>query len=144
MTSKAENKIAAGKSENVELKGDQSIETPTHEFNREVEAAAFMEEVVVVLVHETTDENQPPNIVMSVNNIHQPIFRGVQTPMRRKFLEVLARCKESKFSQHTVNPNEPDRIELRERTVHAYPFSVLHDPNPKGAAWLQAVIAERN
>jgi hypothetical protein len=57
-------------------------------------------------------------------------------------VEVLARCKETKYSQHTSNPNEPDRIEMRARTALSYPFAVIEDQNPKGAAWLKAVIAE--
>lgn len=122
---------------------DQSIETPTTtEFSREISEEAFMNEVVVVEIAESTDENQPNHVVLSVNGVTQPIFRGVPTPVRRKYVEVLARCKESKYSQHTNNPNEPDRIELRQRTALAYPFNVVEDKNPKGRAWLQAVLTE--
>ena len=31
---------------------------------------------------------------------------------------------------------------LKSRTALRYPFSVVHDPNPKGAAWLVASRSE--
>jgi hypothetical protein len=124
------------------VKSDQTIEIPTSEFGTAISDEAFMNEHVLVEVAETTNENEPPSFVLSVNGITQPVFRGVPTKMRRMFLEVLARCKESKYTQHTLNPNEPDRIELRQRTALAYPFQVLEDPNPKGRAWLRAVLSE--
>lgn len=131
-----------GASAEVKVTSDQTIEIPTKEFNKAVEEEAFMNEIVTVEVSETTNENEPPSFVLSVNGITQPVFRGVPTQMRRMFVEVLARCKETKYNQRTRNPNEPDKIELVSRTALAYPFQVLEDPNPKGRAWLRAVLQE--
>lgn len=131
-----------GEKTEVNVLTDQSIEIPTKEFSKEIEEDAFMNEFVVVEVAETTDENQPPSIILSVNGLTQPVFRGYPTKMRRMFVEVLARCKESKYTQHQINPNEPHRIEMKERTALAYPFQVLEDPNSKGRAWLRAVLSE--
>ena len=123
--------------------GDQSIEAiVTQEFGRTVFEEAFMNELVIVMVHETTDENVNPMPTPSVNGVMQPIMRGVPTRVKRKYLEVLARCKETKFSQRTANPMEPDRIEMVPRTAFTYPFQVIEDQNPKGGAWLKAVMAE--
>ena len=127
----------------VELISDQSIETPAStEFNREMQEEAFMNERVTVVLADTTDENAPPHIILSCNGTTQPLLRGVPTSIRRKFVEVLARCKESKYSQRQANPMEPDRIEMVQRTAMAYPFEVQEDANPKGRAWLKAVLAE--
>lgn len=127
----------------VELIGDQSIETPaTTEFGREMQEEAFMNEMVEVVLADTTDENAPPHIMLSCNGVTQPLMRGVPTKIRRKFVEILARCKESKYSQRVANPMEPDRIEMVQRTANAYPFEVVEDKNPKGRAWLRAVMAE--
>lgn len=135
---------ALGGAELPELRvdSDQSIEMPTKELGKEIEETAFMNELVVVEVAETTDENQPPSIILTVNGITQPVFRGVPTRMRRMFVEVLARCKETKYTQHQINPNEPHRIEMKSRTALAYPFQVLEDKNPRGRAWLRAVLSE--
>ena len=121
----------------------QSIESiVTKEFDREVFEEAFMNEMVTVMVADTTDENVNPMPTPSVNGVMQPIMRGVPTRVKRKYLEVLARCKETKYSQRTANPMEPDRIEMIPRTAFTYPFSVVEDLNPKGNAWLKAVMAE--
>ena len=121
----------------------QSIEPLVNqEFDRQVFEEAFMNELVIVMVHETTDENVNPMPTPSVNGVMQPIMRGVPTRVKRKYLEVLARCKETKYSQRTANPMEPDRIEMIPRTAFTYPFSVVEDLNPKGNAWLKAVMAE--
>lgn len=121
----------------------QSIESiVTKEFSREVFEEAFMNEMVTVMVADTTDENVNPMPTPSVNGVMQPIMRGVPTRVKRKYLEVLARCKETKFSQRTANPMEPDRIDMVPRTAFTYPFQVIEDQNPKGNAWLKAVMAE--
>ena len=129
----------------VEMIGDQSIETPaTAEFGREMQEEAFMNELLTVKLADTTDENAAPHFICNVNGSNQPFFRGAEQTVKRKFVEVLARCKESKYSQRTANPMEPDRIEMVQRTALAYPFEVVEDKNPKGRAWLRAVLAEAN
>lgn len=126
----------------INVVSDQNLEIPTTEFSSAIKEEEFMNEIVLVEVAETTNENDPPCFILTVNGLHQPVFRGQPTPMRRMFVEILARCKESKFTQHQINPNEPHRVEMRERTGLVYPFQVLEDKNPKGRAWLRAVLAE--
>lgn len=103
---------------------------------------AFMNEPVVIRVAETTDENQPPHVMVNCNGVNQPLLRGVPTRVKRKYVEILARMKETKYRQSTPNPSEPDRIVMNERTALVYPFEVLEDANPKGRAWLNAVLAD--
>lgn len=127
----------------VEVISDQSIETPaTIEFGREMAEEAFMSETMVIRLAETTDENARPYADFSVNGVNQPILRGVETRVKRKFVEAMARCKESKYTQKTMNPMEPDRIEMNQRTAAVFPFEVLEDKNPKGRAWLNAILLE--
>lgn len=103
---------------------------------------AFMNELVTVVVHSTTDENQAPHVIVNCNGTNQPIIRGVPTQIRRKYVEILARMKETKYSQVTPNPATPDVSELRARHGLAYPFEVTEDKNPRGRAWLNNVLAE--
>lgn len=129
----------------LEVADDQSLETPaTTEFGREMREEAFMNEILTVELADTTDENAPPHISVSVNGTTMPLMRGVPTYVKRKYVEVLARCKESRYSQKSANPMEPDRIEMKTRTALAYPFNVIEDKNPAGRAWLVAVLAEAN
>ncbi len=121
---------------------DQIIEpVVTSEIGKTAELEAFMNEQVEVLIAATTDENAPPMVTLNVNGINQTFIRDVPIRVRRMFVEVLARCKESKYTQHR-DPIELDRQEMRQRTALAYPFTVLDDKNPKGGAWLRAVLAE--
>lgn len=102
----------------------------------------FMNEMVTVLVHSTTDENQSPHVILNCNGTNQPIMRGVPTTVRRKYVEILARMKETKYSQVTRNPAAPDQIDMIARHGLAYPFELMEDANPRGRAWLSNVMAE--
>jgi len=102
----------------------------------------FMNEMVEVMVHSSTDENQSPHVILNCNGTNQPIMRGVPTRVRRKYVEILARMKETKYSQVTRNPAAPDQIDMIARHGLAYPFELLSDDNPRGRAWLQNVLAE--
>lgn len=103
---------------------------------------AFMNEMVTVMVHSTTDENQAPHVIVNCNGMNQPIIRGYPTRVRRKYVEILARMKETKYTQVTPNPSAPDSTEMRARHGLAYPFEVTEDANPRGRGWLQNVLAE--
>ena len=102
----------------------------------------FMNQMVEVTVHSSTDENQSHHVNLNCNGTNQPIMRGVPTRVRRKYVEILARMKETKYSQVTRNPAAPDQIDMIARHGLAYPFELLSDDNPRGRAWLQNVLAE--
>ena len=110
---------------------------------RELAASeVFMNEMVEVMVHSSTDENQAPHVILNCNGTNQPILRGVPTRVRRKYVEILARMKETKYSQVTRNPAAPDQIDMIARHGLAFPFELMHDDNPRGRAWLSNVLAE--
>lgn len=114
----------------------------TKDFRELAAEESFMNELVTVLVHATTDENQPPQVIVNCNGMNQPIMRGYPTEIKRKYVEILARMKETKYSQFTPNPSEPDRIVMQARHGLSYPFDVVEDKNPRGRAWLNNVLAE--
>ena len=107
-----------------------------------IEKEAFMNEPVRIIVAETGEEGSLQVITPCVNGVNQPIVRGQETVVKRKFVEALARCRTTKYQQRH-NPIERDKIENVPITVQTYPFSVLEDRNPKGRAWLQGIVAER-
>lgn len=102
---------------------------------------AFMNEMVTVVVHESTDPNAEAIPVLNCNNRNQPLVRGVPTPMRRLFVEILAHCKATTISQKP-NPYELDRPHEIRHTALKYPFAVIEDRNPKGRAWLQTLMQQ--
>lgn len=104
---------------------------------------AFMNEVLKVYVHPTADDSAVTHFILNVNGTNQPVFCGNITPMRRKYVEVLARMKETKFSQPPQNMSNPEASNaLIPRTIQVHPFDVRHDPNPLGRAWLSQILSE--
>jgi len=115
----------------------------SRDFSKLAADEAFMNELVTVMVHSTTDENQPNHVVVNCNGMNQPLIRGVPTTVKRKYVEILARMKETKYTQVTRNPSAPDQIDMVARHGLSYPFDLVEDKNPRGRAWLQNVLAEQ-
>ena len=131
--------------DNIEVRDDQPlIETlaESGDFSQELASEVFMNELLEIEVSTTTDENAPPWVMLNVNGVAQPIRRGYPIKVKRKYVEVLARMKETKYTQMTPNPMEPENIVMDPRTGYVYPFTVLHDPNPRGRGWLDHIKAE--
>ena len=129
----------------IELSDDAPVvETvaESRDFSQLAADESFMNEMVTVMVHSTTDENQAPHVIVNCNGTNQPIIRGVPVAVKRKYVEILARMKETKYTQLTPNPAAPDVSELRARHGLAYPFDLVEDKNPRGRAWLNNVLAE--
>jgi hypothetical protein len=124
----------------------QSIESVANnekDLKQMISEEAFAHEFVVVEIQSTGDENAAPNGVLTVNGRFQPWTRDVPIRMRRMFVEVLARCKETKFRPQDPDHSNPERTNTPiGRTAFAIPFSVIEDDNPKGRAWLAAIKAE--
>jgi hypothetical protein len=107
------------------------------------DAMAFNEETIKVMVHETTDP-----VAVSIpdfynGGIPQRFIRGQEQLVKRKFVEQLARCRKTTFSQEKVRDNNGDEFYRNvPHTALAYPFSVVEDPNPRGRDWLKNILAE--
>lgn len=102
----------------------------------------FMNEIVTIVVAESADEEALPIVTLTVNGVTQPIMRGIATPVKRKYVEALARAKETKYKQALADHNDPSSITMVPRTALAYPFSVEKDANPNGMAWLRDILKQ--
>lgn len=106
-------------------------------------ALAFMEEHVLVEVQETTDENAEPMPAVYVNGKAQYFPRGVEVKCRRKYLEGLVRAKPISIMTKVEERNsENPTNRILKRAALKYPFRVVEDSNPRGAAWLRALLLE--
>lgn len=104
---------------------------------------AFNEEVIKVLVHESTDKNAEAIVEVFNGGIPQRFLRGQEQDVKRKFVEVLARAKMTTFTQEKYKDGDGvDSVKQVPHTALRYPFSVVNDPNPRGKDWLKAVLAE--
>ena len=106
-----------------------------------IELDAFMNEYLTINVFPDNRPDALEVISPNVNGINQPIIRGVNSKVRRKYVEALARSKEETFVQKQ-NLAEPDKRALVPTTVPSYSFAVIADPNPKGPAWLKGILRE--
>lgn len=102
---------------------------------------SFMEEEMEVMVHESTDVNAEPIVHVAVNGINQFFLRGEPVTCKRKYVNVLATSKETSVSTQTINTDRDVINRINKHTALRYPFSVIRDPNPLGAAWLKSVLA---
>ena len=126
------------------IDNSESIEPVTGnvDLKKVVKEEKFMEEIVVVMIHPGNNENDAPYAHLNVNGMNQIIPRGQNVPIKRKYLEVLARMKETRYNQVTRNPSAPDQVDMVARHGLVYPFDLVEDPNPKGRGWLNNVLAE--
>lgn len=106
-----------------------------------VEELRFNEEIVEVMVHETADENAENPIFTACNGVTQYFYRGVPQQVKRKFVAILASVKEHGITTpEYAAPDGSRAMSIRRTSSLKYPFSVLSDKNPRGAAWLRALI----
>lgn len=106
-------------------------------------ALAFAEEKVTVMIHDDSDPNAENPVQVAVNGINQFFFRGQPQDVKRKYVEVLARAKRNRISTPEVTDGSGSRTNIvRQSSSLRYPFSVMFDPNPKGAMWLKNIMTE--
>lgn len=101
---------------------------------------AFMNEQVRIRLQESAVEGSLEIETPNVNGVNQPILRGVPVWVKRKYVEALARSTVTNYRQETRDPRAPDDIRMVPKTAPSYPFEVLEDKNPKGRAWLDAIL----
>jgi hypothetical protein len=101
----------------------------------------FNEEVVEVMVHESTDDNAENPIFTACNGVSQYFYRGVPQQVKRKFVAILASVKEHNVTTPEYTAADGSRATGIKRTSSLkYPFSIISDPNPRGAAWLKGLL----
>lgn len=108
-----------------------------------MEMLQFMEDVLTVRVHETTNEIDVPIPVVYNDGRSQYFIRGSEQEVKRKFIEILARCKKTAFTQELYEDGDGNKgYRYIPHTANVYPFSVLRDPDPRGSDWLRNILSE--
>ncbi len=113
-----------------------------NDFVDKAQFEAFANEPVKIMVQLTNDSESLDIITPSVNGQNQPIIRGVEIWVKRKYVEALARCKVTTYKQ-VENPLDRSDTKMMDATVPGYNFTVTEDRNPIGAHWLKAILAEQ-
>lgn len=104
----------------------------------------FMEEPVTIVLHRGREKHAPEYHDFYVNG--QAVWVKVDTPtvLKRKFVEVMARAQPVSIETKSHAIEEDESAATINRAIRSlsaqFPFSVVNDPNPKGAAWLAQVM----
>ena len=107
-----------------------------------LDAEAFANDVLTIVVSKDASPGAYDVITPNVNGVNQPIVLGMKQKVKRKYVEALARSRITGYDQEVPDPRKPENFTMREITVLTHPFSVLHDPHPKGDAWLQNILSQ--
>lgn len=113
------------------------------EFKAKEAATAFYNEPVTVQIHETNEKFPQRIFNIMVNGKVETFVQGETKTVKRMFVEGLARAKPVHFGNEEYVDWDGTR-KVRHPTSRGlrHPFSVVHDPNRNGAAWLKAVLAQ--
>lgn len=122
-----------GKPEDVEVVTNAGI-------SNAAELEAFMSEQVEVFVHKGRGPHDLDVIVPCVGGINQPIVRGHWVPIKRKYIEALARAHTIRYEQKVADPSRPEAFVMVEKKVPDYPFDV-RDDSRRGKKWLESIYA---
>ena len=106
-----------------------------------LDAVVFMEEPVKIMVHESTDENAQPVVDVYCNGIPQRFVRGMEQVVKRKFVQILINARTTTVRTRTGVEGGNVVNQITRHTAVRYPFSVIEDRNPRGAAWLREALA---
>ena len=117
----------------------EDIERPVSMAEAEMEA--FMNEPVMVTVMSSGRDNETPYVMVGVNGVTQMFKRDVPIVVKRKYVERLARAKETGYDQQVDDRMGERMNSLQSRNSLRYPFTVNRDDNPRGSAWLRAILA---
>lgn len=102
---------------------------------------AFYEEPVEIEIHESTDKNNPePIIDLYCQGVPQRVIRGQPITVKRKYVQIL--CNARHVSMDTEVKMDGDNVinRVNKRSALRYPFSVIHDANPRGRDWLRQAL----
>lgn len=105
-------------------------------------ALHMSDQVVEIMVHETTDKNanQLPDIY--VNGVGQRFIRGQTQAVKWKFVELLARCRETTYTQQKYRDDDGNEgYRNVPHTALKYPFSLVNAA-PRFHDRLKAVMGE--
>ena len=106
------------------------------------ELDAFMEEFVRVYVYPDAGEGKLHVVCPQVNGINQPIVRGYEQDVKRKYIEAMARSKVTDYAPMQPNFKNPEDMAMIPMTNLTAQFEVRGDSD-KGQRWLAAILAEK-
>jgi hypothetical protein len=112
------------------------------DFKDAVALEAFMNELILIHVYTDGTSGALEVVTPTVNGVNQPIIRGRDQLVKRKYIEVLARSKIITYRQEVADQSRPENIQMTPLANMTTPFVVREDKNPRGRAWLEHILAQ--
>lgn len=116
----------------------------------------FMESPVTVIFQPSSQQFAPPfvdcfcqgkgiEVLMGDRWVEwKQVPVGESVTVKRKYLDIIGRAKETILKTKVVTEANKDPQNTITRTVVLkHPFSVQHDPHPRGAKWLMELLSAR-
>ena len=128
--------------ESIEPQRIQIVDGPVNK--EKLEEEAFMQDILEIEVHQTTDKTAQPIPQVTVNGRSQYFIRGRRQPVKRMFVECLLRMKKTSFTQQKTQDAEGnEKYDNHPHTVLEYEFAIHHDPaGAKGRDWYNKLRQE--
>ncbi len=101
---------------------------------------AFMEELVDVEVHESTDPNAEPIVDLYCNGTPQRFIRGQVQTVKRKYVQILANARQQSMTTTTKVDGDNVVNRINKHSALRYPFRVARDDNQRGRDWLRQAL----
>lgn len=126
----------------------QEIEPVTDmaHFDEHAAREAFYNEPVTIFLYEG-QANDVPFVQMNING-ESPLpgsdylVRGKEHTVKRKFVEVLANMRPVTYTQPYKGSNSDLENYYKPNVAVRFPFSVVHDANPKGVNWIKGLMGQ--
>lgn len=107
---------------------------PDKDYMKELQ---FNEDILTIRLERSSEKYAPKHVQVACNGQTLWLQVGKEIKIARKFVEILAESKPMDVVTDVIEKEGQDPINNINRHVRAaHPFSVIHDPSPKGAAWL--------
>ena len=104
---------------------------------------AFNEDVLTIMLSRSSEKFAPELIDIYVNGKVEWVPVGRPYMLKRKYVEVIARCQPFDVRTEVVREAENERNQVKRFQIAKHPFTVIHDPaGERGHAWLQQVMRE--
>lgn len=130
--------------EELDLDIPRVTDVDSPEFKQKAEYEAFMREKVKIHIQTTSEKDADQFFDVSVNGRSRTFFRGETCTVARYYVEGLAHAKPLHYeNQKVIGLDGAEDYKYPVRSGLRYNFSVMHDPNPRGAAWLERLIAQK-
>lgn len=118
------------------------MDVDSPEFREKAQIEAFMEEMVEVQIHTTSDKDADQVFEIAVNGRRCMFHRGQKKRVKRYFVFGLATARPNHYDNQAYTMNNGARAyRYPVRSGLRYPFNMTRDENPIGEAWLERILA---